>query len=232
MGIVLFQQRIRDLEKHVAQAQELISDYEEDRDFAENPRTRARCEKAIKELKTSVRRYFEELEELQQQLPNQDNELTDSVSDQLAHIEYDLRVLMGGQVVILRNLEEAKRSLVSRYDDSLICIVGQIIDQLNQNQLRLTHNILNRLEIDKVTTAEAEEALALVEQRLASLTALPSIPLELTQVVKNPNLDARHRLKVCIPIIPLLLDYEGEIELGTGLDFKALWNRIKARLGN
>ena len=221
MGIIFFQQRVKDLEEHVAQAQALISGYEEDRDLAADRRTKARCEKAIKELKTSVRQYFEELEDLQRQLPNQDNELMGSVSDQLANIEYDLRVLMGGQVAILR-----------KYDDSSNFIVAQIIDQLNQNQLRLTHNILNRLEIDKVTTAEAEEALALVEQRLASLTALPSIPLELTQVVKNPNLDARHRLKVCIPIIPLLLDYEGEIELGTGLDFKALWNRIKARLGN
>ena len=221
MGIIFFQQRVKDLEEHVAQAQALISGYEEDRDLAADRRTKARCEKAIKELKTSVRQYFEELEDLQRQLPNQDNELMGSVSDQLANIEYDLRVLMGGQVAILR-----------KYDDSSNFIVAQIIDQLNQNQLRLTHSLLNSLEDNKVTKTEAEEALVLVERRLTSLTDIPSIPLELTQVIKNPNLDARHRLKVCIPIIPLLLDYEGEIELGTGLDFKALWNRIKARLGN
>ncbi|MEM9089449.1 MAG: hypothetical protein AAGC93_11975, partial [Cyanobacteria bacterium P01_F01_bin.53] len=107
MGIIFFQQRVKDLEEHVARTQALISGYEEDRDLAADRRTKARCEKAIKELKTSVRQYFEELEELQRQSPNQENKLMGSVSDQLANIEYNLRVLMGGQVAILRKYDDS-----------------------------------------------------------------------------------------------------------------------------
>ena len=230
MSTVFFRQRVKDLEDHVAKAQAMLGEYEENRDLSDDPRTRARCGKAIEELRASVKQYSEELEELQRQLTCQENGSADDANEQLASIEDDLKVLMGGQIAILGRLEQTKKALLSHYDNTASCIVTRVIDRLSQNQLQLTQELLDGLEVNKVSEIDIEEALVLVEQRLPNLADTSSIPMELTRVIENPNLDARHRLKVCIPIIPLLLDYEGEIELGTGFDFKILWDRVKTRL--
>lgn len=228
MNSTFFRQRIEDLEEHVAKAQKLRSEYEGMRDLSDDPRTRARCEKAIEELKTSVNQYYEELEELQQQLQNQEPSVVKGASDQLAHIEADLRVLMGGQIAILGKLDQTRKDLLNHYDANQRHFVVKIAEKLNQNQLQLTQILLRGLEADEIPKAEIEEALMLLEKRLV---AMPPAQREVTEVIKDPSLDAKHKLKVCIPIIPLILDYEGEIELGTGFNFRNLWNQIKTRLG-
>ncbi len=48
--------------------------------------------------------------------------------------------------------------------------------------------------------------------------------------VNDPKLDSNHKLKYSIPIIPLILSYEGEVELKGGLDLKKAWQSLKARV--
>jgi hypothetical protein len=52
----------------------------------------------------------------------------------------------------------------------------------------------------------------------------------LSDVVDDPKLDVTHKLKVSIPIIPLILSYETEVELKSGLNLKAAWQRLKVRV--
>ena len=52
----------------------------------------------------------------------------------------------------------------------------------------------------------------------------------LSEVVDDPKLDVTHKLKVSIPIIPLILSYETEVGLKSGLNLKAAWLRLKARV--
>jgi hypothetical protein len=52
----------------------------------------------------------------------------------------------------------------------------------------------------------------------------------LSAVVDDPKLDVSHKLKVSIPIIPLILSYETEVELKSGLNLKAAWQRLKVRV--
>jgi hypothetical protein len=48
-----------------------------------------------------------------------------------------------------------------------------------------------------------------------------------SDVVDDPKLDVSHKLKVSIPIIPLILSYEGEIDLKSGLNLKKAWQKLK-----
>jgi len=48
-----------------------------------------------------------------------------------------------------------------------------------------------------------------------------------SEVVNDPKLDVGHKLKVTIPIIPLMLSYEGEIDLKSGLNLKKAWQKLK-----
>ncbi|MEA5470353.1 hypothetical protein [Spirulina sp. 06S082] len=68
---------------------------------------------------------------------------------------------------------------------------------------------------------------AIFQERIFSLPALaPNQQNSIDKVLKNPELDAKHKLKVVIPIIPFVLEYEGELELGTGFDLKSAWKKL------
>jgi hypothetical protein len=49
-------------------------------------------------------------------------------------------------------------------------------------------------------------------------------------IIADPKLNSNHKLKYSIPIIPLILSYEGEVELKSGLNLKKVWQNLKARL--
>jgi hypothetical protein len=49
-------------------------------------------------------------------------------------------------------------------------------------------------------------------------------------ILNDPKLDSNHKLKYSIPIIPLILSYEGEVELKGGLDLKKSWQGLKSWL--
>lgn len=46
------------------------------------------------------------------------------------------------------------------------------------------------------------------------------------EVVSAPGLDVKHKLKVTIPILPALVAYEGEMELGGGLNLEEAWKAL------
>ncbi|MFM6080602.1 MAG: hypothetical protein ACKPCI_19180, partial [Dolichospermum sp.] len=52
----------------------------------------------------------------------------------------------------------------------------------------------------------------------------------LVEIINYPELDFKHKLKVAIPLIPFILDYEGELELGTGINLKQALQALMMRL--
>ena len=50
---------------------------------------------------------------------------------------------------------------------------------------------------------------------------------EAADMVSAPELSVKHKLKVTIPIVPLLLGYEGEVELNSRLNLEASWQALQ-----
>jgi len=53
----------------------------------------------------------------------------------------------------------------------------------------------------------------------------------LSDVVDAPKLDASHKLKITIPIIPFILSYEGEMGLKSGMNLESAWQRLLSKVG-
>ena len=49
-------------------------------------------------------------------------------------------------------------------------------------------------------------------------------------LAEDPSLDVRRKLEVTIPIIPLLIEYKFETELGSRANLLALWEALKAKV--
>ena len=52
----------------------------------------------------------------------------------------------------------------------------------------------------------------------------------LADVVDDLRLDVSHKLKVSLPIIPLILSYEGEVGIKSGVILKAAWEGFTVRV--
>ena len=102
-----------------------------------------------------------------------------------------------------------------------------ILLQLNETQLVLTQKLQDALDANQVSEPQMQQMLAVLEERIPSLS--PS-QAAIAEVIKDPELDVKQKLKVTLPIVPMLVEYEGEIELGSGFNIKSAWERLVAKL--
>jgi hypothetical protein len=72
------------------------------------------------------------------------------------------------------------------------------------------------------------QMLAVLEERIPSLP--PSSQAEVAEIIKSPELDAKHKITVTLPIVTFLINYEGELELGTGFNIKSAWEQVITKL--
>ncbi len=128
-----------------------------------------------------------------------------------------------------RRIERQRESL-NRYQQEY----GEL-----QKQAATVKSILDEIEARPVPESELRETLSAVQQTLSEIKQnktgrydpqLVSEAKNLSEVVDDPKLDAHHKLKVSVPIIPLILSYETEVGLKSGLNLKAAWQRLKARI--
>ena len=156
---------------------------------------------------------------------HQDLDLLKSYEDEL---RYETDPSLVGKY--RRRIERQSESL-SRYQ--------QEYDEL-QKQAATVQSILDEIEAHPVPESELQETLSAVRQTLSEIKQnntgrydpqLVSEVKNLSEVVDDPKLDVNHKLKVSIPIIPLILSYETEVGLKSGLNLKTAWQRLKAWRG-
>ncbi len=221
-------QRLRDLDDNVCQDLALLKKYEDALRLEDDPKRQGRYEHEIQQLQQSSQRYKKEADELRSQISNNISTVeTRAIDDKLDQITSNLRLLQGGQIAILGRLDYTRAALLERYDASQHVAIAAIAQRLNQHQVAVTQTLLDGLEANWLSESDIQNVWALLEKRILTL---PSTQSSLAEIIKDPELDAKHKLKVSIPIIPFVLDYEGELELGTGFNVSTAWEWVKTRL--
>jgi hypothetical protein len=221
----IFQQRLTDLLDNITQDQKLLKEFEEALTVEDNPRTLKKYKKEIKRQQESIDNYKQEYTELEQQLTGISTPQILVVGNQLQIIENQLQQIDAKLNIVLINQD----SLLLRYQVSEQAILRVFIEQLNQTQLAFTENMLNAVAANQVSESEMLQMLAVLESRIPSLPS--SSQAEIAEIIKSPELDARHKITVTLPLVPFLINYEGELELGTGFNIKSAWEFIIKKLG-
>jgi hypothetical protein len=221
----IFQQRLTDLLDNITQDQKLLKEFEEALTVEDNPRTLKKYKKEIKRQQESIDNYKQEYTELEQQLTGISTPQIQVVGNQLQIIENQLQQIDAKLNIVLIKQD----SLLLRYQVSEQAILRVFIEQLNQTQLAFTENMLNAVAANQVSESEMLQMLAVLESRIPSLPS--SSQAEIAEIIKSPELDARHKITVTLPIVPFLINYEGELELGTGFNIKSAWEFIIKKLG-
>jgi hypothetical protein len=222
-----FHQRLQDLEDNIAQEQELLKEFEEVLREERDPRYKARYRRDIERQKESVAGYRQEYNELQQELAGQSPAQLQEVGNQLQQMDAKLNLLLSSQVAIYENLDQMRQDLLLRYDTTEQATIEAVARQLDRNQLVLTQNLLDALEANQVSEQQMQQMLAVLKEQVP---ALPPSQAAIAEIIKAPELDARHKLKVTLPLVPFLVDYEGELELGSGFNIKSAWEQLLTKL--
>jgi hypothetical protein len=229
-----FELRLTHLEDNIEQDLALLKKYEDAERYEDEPRRIAKYQREIERLRESAECYQQELDELRKQLGGEITVEPQIINAQLQQMDTKLTILMNGQASISEDLERMRRLLLSCYEIGERNIIDAITRQLNQSQLVSIKAVLDALEANQMPEAEMHHILEGTQQMLTALqqrgTTLSPSQQALAEVINAPGLDTKHKLKVSVPIIPFLLDYEGELELGTGINLKAAWQELVLRV--
>lgn len=234
-------QRIHDLADNIKKDLELLKEYEDALRDEADPRTRARYGRVIEELQRSAAAYRREYDELAREVPKTGtapNNLVDAGSA-IAELTAKVDSLLAGQEGLRGQLEELPQALLERYDAAERAIVRAVVERLDEGQVATAQLVLAALDAGQVPSAEIESAVTTISEALTELKAQPALlegrgltqeALQLSDVIDSPSVDASHKLKLTVPIIPFILSYEGEIGLKASVNLRAAWRGLLSRI--
>ncbi|MGB3310800.1 MAG: hypothetical protein WBG32_00030 [Nodosilinea sp.] len=224
----IFDLRLHQLENNITRAFTRIDEYQVELEDERDPNQRSQYRRRIEQLRGTLVEYQKEYSELQKQELGDSSTQMQTVSSQLQRLNIQINSLGN---LVLGSHKDLKQVLLARYTASEQMIVSEITKQLNQNQLITVEAALQAVDSNQVPVMEMQElvieaqnALTLLNEKQGGLSAEKQ---RVSEMLKSPELDFQHKVKVSLPIIPLLVDYEAEIGLGTGFNLKSMWERWK-----
>jgi hypothetical protein len=231
--------RLKHLADNIRQNLALLKDYEDALRYEDDPRRRAKYRREIEQLRESAASYRREYDELRAQVAGEPSAAMQDIAAQLRQMDAKLDALLTGQTAIRDDLTSLRQAVLARFDTSEQAIIAAVVERLDQSQLATVQAVLGVIEAGRVPEREVQEALTIVQHALVEIrqqgVALSDPILvneveRVSEVVDAPTLDVKHKLKITAPIIPLILAYEGEVELQSGLNLEAAWQRLVAKV--
>lgn len=129
-----------------------------------------------------------------------------------------------------------RREIPTRFAPHEQALIHPIVQQLNSDQLTLTRAALQEADQDpnnpELTRLSADlvASLPFIQQQLAAKnTAAANYVAQVAHVIQAPTADLKQKLKLSIPLIPLVLSYETEFNLNLAANLKVAWERLKER---
>jgi hypothetical protein len=221
-------QRLQDLANNIEQDFKLLKEFEDALRYETNPRVKAAYRQDIQQLKESATLYQQEYDELEKIITTDESATKlQNVEIQLHQMDAKLDILLNSQDDLSESLYQMRQTLLSRYDITEKVLIASIAEQFSQTQLAMTQTLLDALEDNQLSELEMQQMLAVLEQQIPSL---PPSQAVVAEIIKAPEMDAKHKLKITLPIVPFLIDYEGELEIGSGFNIKLAWESLVNKL--
>lgn len=218
-------QRLTDLNDNIAQDIVLLKKYEDAWRYEDDPGRQAKYEREIKRLRESLKRYQDEYDDLKVSAIGEPREALSSLGVQLQQMDNGLKLLDEEL-----ELHRQRQAVLARYEPDDQSTVAIPVEHLDQSQLADVQAILDVLKVYHLLGVKVGRMVDAAQKALVALQERGiSVPnqQEIVQTLSAPELDIKHRFKLTLPIIPILLSYEGELEYGTGMNLKDAWKRLK-----
>jgi hypothetical protein len=221
-----FNLRLQQLEENISRVLQLLNEYEAELLDEDDPGRKSKYRRRVESLKQQKAGYEEEFTDLRVQLTNEYPLQTQTISSQLQEIDNKIELLLDSQT----SLSQALMLQFSPKEQELLL---PFTEKLDEPDLINIQAFLEAVETDQASEEEVQlilsETRTLLKKVQEQNLALPAGKEAVSEIINYPTIDAKHALKVSIPIIPFILAYEGELGLGTGINLKETWQHWKTK---
>jgi hypothetical protein len=218
--------RLQHLEANIRKILELLNQYEIELFDNNDPGVRSRYRRRIEELKQQKLNFESELTELQSQLTNEQFLQTQTITSQLQIIDNKIEIIDNKIDLLLDNQSQLNQVLLSYFDQQEQILLLPFTEKLDESQLLQISASLEAVDKDKFSKDDIDSVLLEIRNTLKYMNRqnplLPESSKALWGIIDDPKIDAKHSLKVTIPIIPFILNYEAELALGTNSNLREI----------
>lgn len=227
----LLKVRLNQLNDNINKDLELLNEYEKKLRLEDDPKRKELCKISIKELRESALAYSQEYKQLEEVISKELLVSNEEISE-LTIIQEKLNMLLKGQKKTHEKLSKTKELILERYTELENKIVFQVVDALNQEESRIVNQILETMEQKSFDNMEIVNK---INNNLHDiLIGLNRVDIPNTEkierLISDPKIASKQKLKFIIPIIPLLLRYEQEVELSIDMNLQKVWNSLKNKI--
>jgi hypothetical protein len=217
--------RLQQLETNISRVLQLLHEYEEELLDEDDPGKKSRYRRRIENLKKLKVEYEKEFTELQTQLGEQYPLQAKTIASQLQEIDNKIELLIDSQSTL-------SKVLMLHFSSREQAFLLPLIQQLDECESIDIQAFLEAVESNQISTEEAQLTLNETRYLLKEIQerglVLPEANESISELINTPMVDAKHALKISIPLIPFILAYEGELGLGTEINLKEIWKRWKS----
>lgn len=218
--------RLKQLEGNISQVLQLLNEYEKELLDEDDPGRRSKYCRRIESLKQQKVKYEEEFLSLQVQLESEYPSRARTLSSQLQTIDDKIDLLLESQAHLFQ-------ALMLHFSPKEQGLLSPLVQKLDQAELIKAKAFIEAIDEDIIPGKSLYLMLAEVRQMIKASQEkeldLPEENVIIAEIINSPEIDAKHALKVSIPIIPFILAYEGELGLGTGINLKEAWKGLKSK---
>lgn len=230
------QQRLADLQRHLEQDYELLKAYEDELRLEDDPRRQRRYGREIKRQKAAIADYKRQLAEIVPDAAARPEAIPEPIQETLAALQTQLAAmearLLTGQQGLSEQLRRQERTLLAHIDARHRQTLQSITTRLEDDQLETVELLYDLVDQQRLGQWELDEINKLVQQSLAELKGLPNAPdwqQLLAAVGATQAVD--QKLKLMLPVVPLLLEYELELRADTLPALRQVWQRLRQKIG-
>lgn len=157
----------------------------------------------------------------------------DALSRQLSQME---EKLVEEHAATRRTTTEQTRALLARVDERHEATIAVLLHRLDEQQLETVTLLLDAADRQEVARWEGEQLLVLVQQALTDLERLRRGQPDAQQwegllAALQQEAGWQQKLKLTIPLVPGLLEFESEAAIDVWEPLQAAWARLRAKAG-
>lgn len=221
--------RLQDLRGNLEKLRARIHDYEDELIDEDDPNLRSKYERRIERLKKDRDRYDQEYESLKSLAVAKGTASVQVKSEDLLDVGKELVAMKHTLDVLLVSQQELLMSF-NQHEQNIYKAISQKLDDSERN---IVQHTVAAIELNLLSEEEMRHFLE--DVRNAVVTVPPTAPMpaqrnQVEEILDDVSLDVKHRLKMSIPMIPFLLNYETEVGIGSTDNLRKIWNSIKTKL--
>ena len=231
-----WQQRKNDLEEHITKDLKLLKEFDDVLRAETHPQRRLGYQQDIKRQQEALANRRQELEQLEGEITNQAE--PEGVTNQqlLAEIQLLKQTIvtqhddLSAQLI---TLSAGQKTIMGHIDENHQQTLFTVVKQLTDNQQEVVEIMLTAAERQQIAYQEATDLTDLTHQVLTHLEAQPNSDYwkTLLAAVEEPA-SLTQKLKLVLPLIPGILEYETELAVDGMGWLKELWQKVTARFQN